>query len=211
VNAYVRLQLPFYETSEKGNHDEKEDIKPVGTSGTWWHEALRMLGAIEESVHLSHPLYSQEDRLPLSASASTWSFFVSGSLMDLTPTGASVCDQLRDPARRSSLLDIISHVIHHRCLGLRLSKETHEDDVGSSVDSDSSMSAHRSPVVGHLANTPRTLFTLTTLLALHGHVQNGWLTSVGKRPIPLLEKKLCSTIARARSRKSREWYPPIRK
>jgi hypothetical protein len=48
VKAYVRLQLPFYETSEKGNHDEKEDIKPAWTTGIWWHETLRTLGAIEK-------------------------------------------------------------------------------------------------------------------------------------------------------------------
>lgn len=50
VKSYVRLQLPFYETPEKGSHDEKEDIKPALTLGIWWHETLRMLGAIEEYV-----------------------------------------------------------------------------------------------------------------------------------------------------------------
>jgi hypothetical protein len=48
IKAYVRLQHPFYETSTKGSHDEKEDIKPNGVAGTWWHETLRMLAAIEE-------------------------------------------------------------------------------------------------------------------------------------------------------------------
>ncbi|KAF7322530.1 NAD dependent epimerase dehydratase family protein [Mycena chlorophos] len=48
VKAYCRLSLPFYETSSKGAHDEKEDIKPDGVRGTWWHEALRMLAAIED-------------------------------------------------------------------------------------------------------------------------------------------------------------------
>jgi len=47
VKAFVRLQHAFYETSDKGNHDEKEDIKPLGVQGTWWHETLRMLGSIE--------------------------------------------------------------------------------------------------------------------------------------------------------------------
>jgi hypothetical protein len=47
VKAYVRLQHPFYETPEKGKHDEKEDIKPSGTIGIWWHETLRILAAIE--------------------------------------------------------------------------------------------------------------------------------------------------------------------
>ncbi|KAI0273821.1 NAD-P-binding protein [Gloeopeniophorella convolvens] len=47
VKAYVRLQQPWYETSDKGSHDEKEDVKPQGVIGTWWHETLRILGAIE--------------------------------------------------------------------------------------------------------------------------------------------------------------------
>jgi hypothetical protein len=52
VKAYARVQHPFYETSSssKESHDEKEDAKPIGTIGIWWHEALRMLAAIEESV-----------------------------------------------------------------------------------------------------------------------------------------------------------------
>jgi hypothetical protein len=48
VKAYVRLQHPFYDTPEKGAHTEKEDIKPSGTIGIWWHETLRMLAAIQE-------------------------------------------------------------------------------------------------------------------------------------------------------------------
>ncbi|CAL1704277.1 unnamed protein product [Somion occarium] len=48
VKAYVRLQHPFYECKEKGPADEKEDIKPDGTIGTWWHETLRMLASIED-------------------------------------------------------------------------------------------------------------------------------------------------------------------
>jgi hypothetical protein len=50
VKAYVRVTLPYYETSSKGSHDEKDDPKPDGTIGTWWHETLRMLAAIEEYV-----------------------------------------------------------------------------------------------------------------------------------------------------------------
>lgn len=50
VKAYVRLQLPFYECSSKGSHDEKENAKPSGTIGIWWHETLRMLAAIDECV-----------------------------------------------------------------------------------------------------------------------------------------------------------------
>ncbi|KAI0934471.1 hypothetical protein AcV5_006302 [Taiwanofungus camphoratus] len=48
VVAYVRIQHPFYECKEKGTHDEKEDIKPDGVLGTWWHETVRALGAIED-------------------------------------------------------------------------------------------------------------------------------------------------------------------
>ncbi|KII88949.1 hypothetical protein PLICRDRAFT_53446 [Plicaturopsis crispa FD-325 SS-3] len=48
VKAYVRLQQPWYETSEKGSHNEKEDVKPLGTIGLWWHETLRMLAAIPD-------------------------------------------------------------------------------------------------------------------------------------------------------------------
>jgi hypothetical protein len=48
VKAYIRIQLPFYETSTKGTHDEKEDVKPDGTIGIWWHETLRMLASIQD-------------------------------------------------------------------------------------------------------------------------------------------------------------------
>ncbi|KIO04141.1 hypothetical protein M404DRAFT_26703 [Pisolithus tinctorius Marx 270] len=47
VKAYVRLQHPVYETSDKGPIDEKEDAKPVKTLNIWWHETLRMLASIE--------------------------------------------------------------------------------------------------------------------------------------------------------------------
>lgn len=50
VKAYVRIQQPFYECPSKGSHSEKEDLKPVGTLGIWWHESLRMLAAIEKCV-----------------------------------------------------------------------------------------------------------------------------------------------------------------
>lgn len=50
VKAYVRLQLPFYETSNKGPWDEKQNPKPSGTVGTWWHETLRILANMEECV-----------------------------------------------------------------------------------------------------------------------------------------------------------------
>ena len=48
VQAYVRLQHPFYECKDKGSHDEKEDVKPDDTLGTWWHETLRALSKIDE-------------------------------------------------------------------------------------------------------------------------------------------------------------------
>ena len=48
VKAYVRIQHPFYQCKESGSHDEKEEVRPEGVLGTWWHEALRALGAIEE-------------------------------------------------------------------------------------------------------------------------------------------------------------------
>ncbi|KIY43672.1 hypothetical protein FISHEDRAFT_68077 [Fistulina hepatica ATCC 64428] len=50
TKAYIRLQLPFYETPGKANavHNEKEEIQPEGVAGVWWHETLRMLGAIED-------------------------------------------------------------------------------------------------------------------------------------------------------------------
>jgi len=47
VKAYVRLQQPWYESPDRGPHDEQEDAKPYGVIGTWWHESLRILGAIE--------------------------------------------------------------------------------------------------------------------------------------------------------------------
>lgn len=47
VTAYVRLQQPVYESSDKGPHDEKEDVKPVKPLDVWWHETLRMLASIE--------------------------------------------------------------------------------------------------------------------------------------------------------------------
>ena len=50
VKAYVRLQQPWYETSDKGSHSEQHDYKPYGVIGTWWHESLRILGAIEGCV-----------------------------------------------------------------------------------------------------------------------------------------------------------------
>jgi hypothetical protein len=48
VKVYVRAQPSFYTSPDKGSHDEKEDVKPVGAIGIWWHETLRALAAIEE-------------------------------------------------------------------------------------------------------------------------------------------------------------------
>lgn len=48
VKAYVRIQHPFYNCKESGQHDEKAEVKPEGVVGTWWHETLRALGAIQE-------------------------------------------------------------------------------------------------------------------------------------------------------------------
>ncbi|KAI0781092.1 hypothetical protein BD413DRAFT_20648 [Trametes elegans] len=48
VAAYVRIQHPMYNTKESGSHDEKEDVKPEGVMGTWWHETMRALGAIPD-------------------------------------------------------------------------------------------------------------------------------------------------------------------
>jgi nucleoside-diphosphate-sugar epimerase len=48
VKAYIRLQHPYYETSAKTIPEESTDIKPQGVIGTWWHEALRILGAIPD-------------------------------------------------------------------------------------------------------------------------------------------------------------------
>ncbi|KAI6043050.1 hypothetical protein EDC04DRAFT_2891319 [Pisolithus marmoratus] len=47
VKAYVRLQQPIYETSDKGPVDEKDDVKPIKTLDIWWHETVRMLASIE--------------------------------------------------------------------------------------------------------------------------------------------------------------------
>ncbi|KAL4074666.1 NAD binding domain of 6-phosphogluconate dehydrogenase-domain-containing protein [Scleroderma yunnanense] len=47
VKAYVRLQQPVYDTSDKGSVDEKEDVKPVRAVDIWWHETLRMLASTE--------------------------------------------------------------------------------------------------------------------------------------------------------------------
>ncbi|EIW85380.1 hypothetical protein CONPUDRAFT_98379 [Coniophora puteana RWD-64-598 SS2] len=48
VAAYVRLQLPVYESPEKGDHSEAEDVKPVTPRDTWWHETTRMLAGMPE-------------------------------------------------------------------------------------------------------------------------------------------------------------------
>lgn len=47
VKAYVRLQQPVYESSDKGPHDEKQDVKPVRPLDVWWHETLRTLASVQ--------------------------------------------------------------------------------------------------------------------------------------------------------------------
>lgn len=48
VKAYVRIAPATYESQDKGSHDEKEDVKPLGDMGIWMHESLRCLGAMKE-------------------------------------------------------------------------------------------------------------------------------------------------------------------
>jgi hypothetical protein len=49
VKSYVRFTTPYYETSlEKTAHTESESLKPSNASGTWYHEALRILADFEE-------------------------------------------------------------------------------------------------------------------------------------------------------------------
>lgn len=53
----MRVTQPFYDTPEKGAHDEKESVKPAGVRGVWWHETLRVLASIEKYVrHLLAPM-----------------------------------------------------------------------------------------------------------------------------------------------------------
>ena len=46
----MRLQLPYFDTPEKGSHDEKETMKPFGNQGVWWQESLRILASMEKYV-----------------------------------------------------------------------------------------------------------------------------------------------------------------
>ncbi|KZT42003.1 hypothetical protein SISSUDRAFT_980784 [Sistotremastrum suecicum HHB10207 ss-3] len=48
VKAYVRIQLPWYDSPDKGLRDEKDHQKTNGVIGTWWHETLRSLAAIKD-------------------------------------------------------------------------------------------------------------------------------------------------------------------
>lgn len=47
----MRLLGSYYETSNDKKAEEKENVKPKGVRGIWWHESARMLAGIEESVH----------------------------------------------------------------------------------------------------------------------------------------------------------------
>jgi hypothetical protein len=79
----VRLQQPWYECPEKGSHDEKEDAKPNGVIGTWWHESLRILGAIEGCVRSFFAIAAYDP-----ASASILLSYESASFMGRTLTSA---------------------------------------------------------------------------------------------------------------------------
>lgn len=46
VKAYVRTIGPYYESSNDKPAEEKEELKPRGVRGQWWHEGLRMLAGI---------------------------------------------------------------------------------------------------------------------------------------------------------------------
>lgn len=48
VKAYVRLTHVFYICPEKSSHTEKEDLKPDGVRGIWWHEGLRAIAGIDD-------------------------------------------------------------------------------------------------------------------------------------------------------------------
>ncbi|PFH49119.1 hypothetical protein AMATHDRAFT_63842 [Amanita thiersii Skay4041] len=48
IKAYIRIHQPFYETPKKAAQDGKDEVKPEGTIGVWWHEALRMLAAVPD-------------------------------------------------------------------------------------------------------------------------------------------------------------------
>ena len=51
LKAYIKLTYPFYDHSSSSDSGVKEDDesgwKPVEVRGTWWHETLRALGAID--------------------------------------------------------------------------------------------------------------------------------------------------------------------
>ncbi|KAG8899046.1 hypothetical protein FRB99_006963 [Tulasnella sp. 403] len=47
VKAYVRVTGPYYDFPNDKKADEKENPKPKGVRGVWWHAALRMLAGIE--------------------------------------------------------------------------------------------------------------------------------------------------------------------
>jgi len=52
VAAYIRMQNPFYECTadktDKPAHSERDALKPENIRGAYWHETLRVLGAIKE-------------------------------------------------------------------------------------------------------------------------------------------------------------------
>ncbi|KAI0029730.1 NAD-P-binding protein [Vararia minispora EC-137] len=87
VKAYVRLIHPFYDCPEKGAHDEKETPKPLGVAGTWWHETMRILGAMKDL------------NLVIIRSAFTYGPYISVSLMSNVLTVASVYGYLKKPMK----------------------------------------------------------------------------------------------------------------
>ena len=48
VAAYVRVIGPYYETPNDKATEEKDNLKPKGIRGLWWHESIRMLAGITE-------------------------------------------------------------------------------------------------------------------------------------------------------------------
>ena len=51
LKAYIKPTYPFYDHSSSSDSSLKEAYeggwKPLGVRGTWWHETLRALGAID--------------------------------------------------------------------------------------------------------------------------------------------------------------------
>jgi hypothetical protein len=87
VKAFVRNHASFYETSDKGSHTEKEDVKPIGVLGTWWHETLRALAAIEDL------------NLVIVRTGFIYGPYIIGSLLSTVITVASVYGYMKKPMK----------------------------------------------------------------------------------------------------------------